>query len=85
MNVFVVAAESSPRFAVAVQALGGKALVSGAWIVHWDGLADSLCLKLQAYSDSGLIVCSISGDWSYRLQYTGGIQSSARFPPKNRI
>lgn len=70
MSVFVVAAESSPAgsLAVAVQALGGRALTSVAWIVPWDDSADSLCQRLQPDSHSGLIVCSISADWSYSLQ-----------------
>jgi hypothetical protein len=87
MNVFVVAAESSPDSRLAVQALraGGKALTSVAWIVPWDGGANSLCLKLQPYSDSGLVVCSINDDWSYRVQHRGRIWSSIPFPPRNRI
>ena len=68
MDVFVVAAESSPsgRFSIAVQALGGKALNSVAWIVPWQDTADSLCLALKPYSESRVVVCSTSDDWSYR-------------------
>jgi hypothetical protein len=68
MNVFVVAAEFSPgsRLAFAVQALGGRALTPVAWIVPWQDTADSLSLKLKPYSESRVIVCSISDDWSYR-------------------
>src|SRR5271165_6449391 len=41
-------------------ALGGRKLNSAAWIVPWQGTADSLCVKLQPRSDSGLVVCSLS-------------------------
>jgi hypothetical protein len=86
MNDFVVAAESSAgnQLALKVRALRGKALTSTAWIVPWDGTADSLRLKLQPYSDSRLIVFSTSADWSYSLRAGAPIHGLA-FTVRNRI
>ena len=67
MNEFLISAESYvPAFAAAIEAVGGKQIARTSWIARWNGTADALCDRLSPYLRGRIVVCSLSGDWSYR-------------------
>ena len=68
MHAFLVATETptSNPFEEALEALGGKPLTLNTWIVQWGLSADALCKELKSVSQSRVVVCSTTNDWSYR-------------------
>ena len=66
MERFLISAAATEELSSAVERLGGKLIHPNLWIANWEGAADSLCHYLRRGCRSGVVVCSVNGDWSYR-------------------
>lgn len=68
MAEFLVITDPPQVSSPALVGEGGRCILPGQWIVPWKDTADSLCLfvKKSIPYVSAVIVCSLSGDWSYR-------------------
>lgn len=66
MIEFLITAKPSDRLIVAIRQVNGKPINNNAWITRgWEGDAESLCRHLRPSAEGRIIVCALSGDWSY--------------------
>lgn len=65
MTQFLISASATAALVSAVRAIGGKPIHDGSWIAYWDGTADSLCRHLHPACNGRVVVCALTGDWSY--------------------
>ena len=57
----------TPEFDLAIRSLDGRPLNDNVWIAYWERDADALCRYLRPTSNSSIVACALSSDWSYLL------------------
>lgn len=65
-RLFMIVAAATTALTSAVRALGGQPMSPNSWLARWSGTADELCHHLRPTSPGRIIVCALTGDWSYR-------------------
>jgi hypothetical protein len=65
MTQFLISGPATDALVSAIRLLGGDSINENSWIALWGGNADTLCRHLRPTSNGCIVVCALSGDWSY--------------------
>jgi hypothetical protein len=65
-TIFLVAAAKTNALDAAMASLRGRSLNDSSWIAYWADTADALCRHLKPSCSGPIVVCALTGDWSYR-------------------